>query len=675
MITIDQNKLDYFISKYKEGFSAKIDKELYKWEAVKHFQEHWNIKSNDFAEMLTQSLAKTKNLLASSYNFPREMIERFANQYTEEVKSLFVILFDENQDLKQRIDAFKSGITHIFRKWNPKGNKNHYQSDNVISTYLWLRYPDKYYIYKPSIAQNLFNELGISIPLRGKGTDAIISAYQFYDIISKKLANDKEYPELLRKALTKDCYEDLYFKTAAIDFGYYVNAYLLNTQTKPQTSNEPIETYDEVQAINYWWLNANPKYWTLSDWSVGEEQSYTLYNANGHKRRIYQNFLNAQVGDVVICYESTPTKQIICLAQVSRAADEERIYFKKTETLANPIDFEIVKDIPELQEMEFMTNPNGSFFKLSEDEYTVLMDIIREENYIPPTLSHLAPYSKEDFLQEVYMDNMDYEHLKNQLLIKKNIILQGAPGVGKTFTAKRLAYSIIGQKDDNRICFVQFHQNYSYENFVEGFKPDENSFKLRKGIFYNFCTLAKNNPEKDYFFIIDEINRGNLSKIFGELLMLIEKDYRGEKMTLAYSEEKFYVPANLYIIGMMNTADRSLAMIDYALRRRFSFFTLKPGFTSKGFTTQQKSLNNEKYDKLITNIIELNKEIVRDDSLGSGFEIGHSYFCFHDIDEVTDAWLYAIVYYDILPTLQEYWFDNTAAINKWTENLTKIIND
>lgn len=284
-------------------------------------------------------------------------------------------------------------------------------------------------------------------------------------------------------------------------------------------------------------------------------------------------------------------------------------------------------------------------------------------------------YSKLNFLSEVFMTETDYERLKNQLLLKKNIILQGAPGVGKTFSAKRLAYSIMGKKDDSRICFIQFHQNYSYEDFVEGYKPEESGFKLRKGIFYNFCTQAKNDPEKDYFFIVDEINRGNLSKIFGELLMLIEKDYRGEIMTLAYSSESFYVPNNLHIIGMMNTADRSLAMIDYALRRRFSFFTLKPGFESDGFREQQESLNNEKYNKLVNLIIELNKEIVKDDSLGVGFEIGHSYLCFKKAEEVTLEWLYAIINHDIIPTLQEYWFDNSDAVKKWSHNLTSILDD
>ena len=428
--------------------------------------------------------------------------------------------------------------------------------------------------------------------------------------------------------------------------------------------------------MNYWWLNANPKVWSMSEWVVGDLQDYTLFNDNGNKRRIYQNFIDAKEGDIVVCYESNPTKQILGLAEVAKANDGEKIMFRKTETLSSPIDFSTIKEIAELRNMEFLVNPNGSFFKLTCAEYEIIIDLIRESNKLPDVVS-LEKYSKSDFLNEVFMDEKDYDRLSHQLKVKKNVILQGAPGVGKTFSAKRLAYSVMGVKDDSRICFIQFHQNYSYEDFIMGYRPVEDKFILRKGIFYDFCTLAKNNRDKDYFFIIDEINRGNLSKIFGELLMLIEKDYRGEKnkMTLAYTGEKFYVPENLYIIGMMNTADRSLAMIDYALRRRFSFFNIKPGFETEGFKKKCSLVTNPKLEKLVRKIIELNKKIIEDDSLGSGFEIGHSYLCFKNPLDVTDDFLRGEVEYDIIPMLEEYWFDNKNKVNEWSEKLKSALND
>lgn len=208
------------------------------------------------------------------------------------------------------------------------------------------------------------------------------------------------------------------------------------------------------------------------------------------------------------------------------------------------------------------------------------------------------------------MSEEDYTKLRLLLQNKKNIILQGAPGVGKTFSAKRLAYSMMGDIDESRIEFIQFHQNYSYEDFMMGYRPNEDGgFELKKGVFYNFCKRAQSNPDKDYYFIIDEINRGNLSKIFGELLMLIEKDYRDTEIKLAYNGEMFCVPSNLYIIGMMNTADRSLAMIDYALRRRFSFYEMTPGFDTEGFKKYQESIGNDKFDKVVNAIVSLNHDI------------------------------------------------------------------
>ena len=282
-------------------------------------------------------------------------------------------------------------------------------------------------------------------------------------------------------------------------------------------------------------------------------------------------------------------------------------------------------------------------------------------------------YSSADFLSDVYMSEQDYETLVNVLKMKKNIILQGAPGVGKTFTAKRLAYSIIGAKNPDRVQMIQFHQSYSYEDFIEGYRPTENGFTIKKGSFYKFCKLAEDDDENDYFFIIDEINRGNLSKIFGELFMLIEKDKRGIELQLLYSDENFSVPPNVYIIGMMNTADRSLAMLDYALRRRFSFFTMKPGFNTIGFQTYQDSLKSDAFNKLISCIKQLNSKIAADISLGEGFCIGHSYFCGLTAKTATVQTLTSIIEYELIPLLKEYWFDEPEKIIDWSDRLRSTV--
>jgi 5-methylcytosine-specific restriction protein B len=423
---------------------------------------------------------------------------------------------------------------------------------------------------------------------------------------------------------------------------------------------------EDTSSLRYWFLNANPNMWSMSNMPVGEIQDYTLYNDAGNKRRIFQNFLDAKAGDMVIGYESTPVKQIVAIMRISAEQDGEKIYFEKLEGLSSPIDFATLKTCPELENMEYFRMQQGSLFRLTKGEYESILDMIREENPVPLAAKGKDKYDKEKFLSKVYMTESKYDRLVAVLQKKKNIILQGAPGVGKTFAAKRLAYSIMGEEDDDRVEFVQFHQNYSYEDFVMGYKPVENGFQLKYGIFYRFCKKAQAHPDKDYFFIIDEINRGNMSKIFGELLMLIEADYRDKEVTLAYTGRGFSVPKRLHIIGMMNTADRSLAMIDYALRRRFSFFDMEPGFDSEGFKKYQEGLANDTFNTLIDKIQELNREIKQDKSLGKGFCIGHSYFC--NVEECTEEWMKDVVDFDILPMLNEYWFDDAKKVQRW-ENI------
>lgn len=442
----------------------------------------------------------------------------------------------------------------------------------------------------------------------------------------------------------------------------------LKKESTKKDMDTPKETNYNIDK-QYWWLVASPKIWSFSKMKVGEIQDYTLYNENGNPRRIFQNFVNAKKGDIVIGYEANPVKQIVAIAEIDTPSDGQHICFKKVESLQYPIDYASFKDAPELKSMEFIQNKNGSLFKVAPDEYEYLIDLIRESNPKEEN-KQLKPYTQENFLNEVYMSEEDYTKLSLLLQNKKNIILQGAPGVGKTFSAKRLAYSMMGDIDESRIEFIQFHQNYSYEDFMMGYRPNEDGgFELKKGVFYNFCKRAQSNPDKDYYFIIDEINRGNLSKIFGELLMLIEKDNRDTEIKLAYNGEMFCVPSNLYIIGMMNTADRSLAMIDYALRRRFSFYEMTPGFDTEGFKKYQESIGNDKFDKVVNAIVSLNHDIINDDSLGSGFCIGHSYFCSSKPNDINDLWLENIVEYDIKPMLREYWFDNDSKYQTAVEKL------
>ena len=424
----------------------------------------------------------------------------------------------------------------------------------------------------------------------------------------------------------------------------------------------------------YYWLNANPKIWEISSIKVGEIIEYESINPSGNKRRIYKNYEDAQIGDLVIMYESTPTKQIKAIGEVASKLTNEKLAIKKIENLVNSVSLEDLKQLEGFENTEFMRNGQGSLFKLTKKEYDEIYDFIRENNPNINIVNNIEKYGKTQFLNDVICDEESYYEILNLLKNNKNIILTGVPGVGKTYIAKKIAYAIIGEKDESRIEFVQFHQSYGYEDFVEGYRPSENGFVLEKGVFYNFCKMAENDPCREYFFIIDEINRGNLSKIFGELLMLIEKDKRGESVKLTYSKLKFSVPENLYIIGMMNTADRSLAIMDYALRRRFAFYKIKPLYNNSKFIDKMKTYNSFKLMEIINLVRKLNDEIKEDSTLGEEFEIGHSYFIGLD-NNISDYNLKLIVKYEILPFLEEYWFDDESKYKAWKEKFEGVFND
>lgn len=378
---------------------------------------------------------------------------------------------------------------------------------------------------------------------------------------------------------------------------------------------------------------------------------------------LFQFAHDMQIGDFVVA--KAGRKRLLGLGTVTsdyfldKARDEYQHVRQVKWLKARPV------ELPERFSL-----PTETLAELSA--YPELISFVREQVVETPGAAparSLEAFSIDQALEQLFMPRVQLEKIIEGLQRKRNIILQGPPWVGKTFAARQIAYAFMEAIDPLRIEMVQFHQSYAYEDFVQGWRPAaEGGFRLKNGVFVEFCNRARIDPERKYVFIIDEINRGNLSKVFGELMLLIEADKRGAKhaIPLTYSEsdgERFSVPENVYLIGLMNTADRSLALVDYALRRRFLFFTLRPALESDGLRQliEQAGASGELVNKVRQRITALNARIAADPDLGEGFLIGHSFFCpaAHDAD-IGPAWYYRIIDTEIGPLLREYWFDKKA---------------
>jgi len=1033
MINID--KLESILDGYITYFPDAWEKgEKTKWEAVKWFQDHWDIEATDFGEMFKTATEKTSMLLTSGHTFPRLMILNFANADAEATREMFRKLYDESLSLLDRVDSFQKESEALRTKYNDGTWKKHFQNTNAISTYLWLRYPDKYYIYKYELANAAAVELSSDYQPKANGSaDSMVAGFHLYDDICDVVKTDTRIRDIIKSVKTDSCYADPEMKTVTIDVVFYMKRFIIDERKeekslakKERTISEAIkivlkdksegmtipqiyskiidnklyefnaqnpqsvvtstirsscvgvenkfttrvrefvivreegdeiyyalnngfnskdggwfpsiEEYDPGLSVEDWLalLNDNSvfnddsitivsrfldfggsatctqlvnkygntvnfynkgssalaeriykktncqimmrddggtRWWAIlyvgrkqdKDaegewiWKLREELKEALekYNSvkdircwivgaysdsdNTHQdeefiqKGIWQNgytdkFLDVvnrvKVGDKIAIKTSYVKKNDLPFDNQGKSISVMKIkivgtvtanhmdgrtldvewdksfipkewYFYtfrntislpkegdwRTRALINfifndvPQDYaKFQKDAENTEEIELAAS-NSEFLKyfapliqalkelggsatrkeahekvieimdISDEELSVTYEksgasrILNQIDFARNDLAHeglissgtkgvwaltelganidmtleLAglihmkwvkintakrnneaipeidlskyyakkkekKYTEKDFLNEVFITAAEYKKLRSLVERKKNVILQGAPGVGKTYSAKRLAYSIIGEENENRICMVQFHQNYSYEDFIMGYRPnDKSGFELQSGVFYNFCERCKENPKMPYFFIIDEINRGNLSKIFGELLMLIETDKRGEnhKINLVYGGTSFYIPDNLHIIGMMNTADRSLAMIDYALRRRFSFYTMSPAFEKaddNGFGDYLKGVDNcDLYHKAIAAIIALNKRIREE--LGKGFEIGHSYFTPEDPADINDEWVKNVIEYEIIPLIEEYWFDNDETLKDEKDKLYQAIGE
>lgn len=655
---IDRKKFDKLVKEYQNYFTnhkgengeSYWEEEEFKWRGIKTFQDNWDIEAEDLSDMIKRSLNGVSHMMVSQARFPEGMIEGFAEQEPDTVRAMFKDLFDESKDIVERFHSFKQKSADLLERVG-NGAKNHFQDERTIALYLWLRYPDKYYVYQYTQARNLSIALGSDHRIiKGRLDSNIREWMALYNEVTELMKQKLEVRNWETQGMTAVHYPDPEYRMLATDLAYCYTERILKEQ-KAEQEWEPKDYTPGITVAN--WVSL------LADKEVYHESAKTVierlvdYGGQATCTQLAQKY-----GDNANTYN------------VNSIAFAKKVYEKTHCKLAEREDESVRWWSILYMGKKADKDDDGVYIWKLRPELAEALKIVNGEE-VPDEDTDTTEYTKKDFLEEVFISEAKYDEMYAVLMRKQNIILQGAPGVGKTFAAKRLAYSIMGAKNDDHIQFVQFHQNYSYEDFVEGYRPAASGFVRTDGIFKRFCKDAADAPDEKFFFIIDEINRGNLSKIFGELLMLIEKNYRGQAATLPYSGRSFTVPKNLYIIGMMNTADRSLAMIDYALRRRFSFIDMEPGFDTDGFKEYMSSKGSSTMKALVEEVKQLNVDIK--EKLGKGFCIGHSYFVFDE--PCSDELLKNIVNYDILPMLAEYWFDDEEPYEMWASRLNGVFEN
>ena len=632
LINTDE-KTKELIALYKADFKRIDSEERYKWIAVKHFQENWDINASDFSDMLGRAFSKHVNLLDSGVARPLSNMVFFAKREPETVRSLFKTLYDESIPLEQRISDFTNGVDLFVTKMNQEDTqwKSSFQDQHAISVYLTFRYPENYYIYKYSILKSVAPLLGFI-----STSDRMITYREMCDDIRKVAVSDKDLIAMNHNRLGDDCYKDPENRMLAMDIAWFAYKQQQIKEEEQKLAARPAIVLDFKTWLEF------PKR------KNGKKYDYKTV-------KLYINQIENETKKLIPLYEGN--FDLFTYDSIASFQPE----YKRLNQIIETDDTLVNGAFPKVLRLY------EQFLKEREQPSVQLQQASQE------TANNIKAYNRLKFLDEVFLATDEYDSLIDLLNRKKNIILQGAPGVGKTFTALRLAYSLIGEETSERICFVQFHQSYGYEDFVMGFRPKDDGFEMKYGAFYTFCKKAEADYDNDWYFIIDEINRGNISKIFGELLVLIEADKRNKKYAIRLREDDapFYVPDNVYIIGMMNTADRSIALIDHALRRRFAFFHLEPAFDSESFRDYMENKNNGQYNAIIKLVSELNDEIAADPLLGPGYKVGHSYFC---TDEpISSKLLKYIILYEIKPLLSEYWVDDLEKVKQWTSRLLKEV--
>ena len=651
MAQLNEEILAEILERYKEKLPEIRPNEIYKWHATKKFQDAWDPHAENVAAMLEEALSGANNLLTGYLYYPKNMLLAFAQVNPQETINALLDLFDEKRDLKTRLQEFKIAAQILLEKLNEtyinEGGapaKNDYQDPRAASAYLAFRHPEHNYLYKSSMYVAFTKRMGM--PAVKNKFDKAVAFKQLCDQVLDYLNTNKPEVIKLSDSLLSDELKaiDPEHHLLVQDIFYFINHY----DSVDGNDDLPKDEYNPKISTEEWKL-------ILQDRSVITENNLVVLQRLNEVGRATCTELAQKFGETKNFYNSNISSFAEKVAKVTNC----ELFIRDDGSTAYWRICCLGEDATKDQLGSFVWELRPELKKALESLGSGLTKCF-----------DLEPYTDADFLEQVYIDAEELTTLKTLLKRKKNLILQGSPGTGKTFLSKRLAYCMMGVKDPKRIEMVQFHQSSTYDEFVIGYRPTEDgSFRVQSGVFVQFCNKAAADPGHDYFFIIDEINRANISKVFGELLMLIEADHRSETISLAVEGRSFKVPENLFIIGMMNTADRGLALIDYALRRRFAFYEMKPAFENANF--QNKLAGNERLIALSKAVIELNHHIAEDPTLGRGFCIGHSYFCGEEITD-TDADL--ILQYELIPLLEEYWFDEPDTVKAEVAKLRAAIS-
>lgn len=500
---IDEGRLEEILVDYKRDFvSTRWPAEKFKWEAIQHFQDNWDIDAVDFAGMLKRSLAKTNELLSSRNFFPYGMITEFAERSPTEVREMFAALFDENTDVLGRVEAFKAASDVLLKTYRPDA-QSHYQNESPISIYLWLRFPDTYSIYKFGEIKRIAEELSSDYQLvKGRYGQNLRNGFAIIDEIKMVVQRDPEFRNLLDSQITPACYSDPELKTLAFDVGFYISRIVAGSASQaafgdPEAESGLAASVEGTQAV---WFPAKEQYepgLTVEDW-VSLLKNNDVFTRNSLEIMARMK----HIGGMATCMQLAETYGENSNFYNNGSQATARRVAQTTGCELLPRDDGGNRLWTVLYTGRDATNREaGSYVWRLRDELFEALDLVDlsgVELYAPARTDMRSerPYSKADFLVDVFMTENRYNQLVGVLRNKKNIILQGAPGVGKTFAAKRLAWSMMGERDDSRVEFIQFHQNYSYEDFMMGYKPTAEGFELKDGVFIVFARRQANGRPK-----------------------------------------------------------------------------------------------------------------------------------------------------------------------------------